>query len=122
MSKDLNFIKLLDIYGSVLTDKQRDAVDLYYNEDLSLAEIAEHTGITRQGVLDSIKRSELNLNDLDEKLKFSEKFDILESRIAVLEETIEQIYNDVKKYKYSIRMQELAEEAMKNVKEVKESI
>ena len=48
---------LFDFYGETLTEKQRELFDLYYNEDLSLSEIAEHAGITRQGVRDSIERS-----------------------------------------------------------------
>ena len=59
---------LLDVYGKVLTDKQRDLIDLYYNEDLSLGEIAENRGITRQGVRDAVKRSEFVLYELEENL------------------------------------------------------
>ena len=54
--KNLKVALLLDYYSAMLTDKQRDLIDLYYNEDLSLAEIAEHESITRQGVRDGIKR------------------------------------------------------------------
>ena len=54
--KPLEMSLLFDFYGETLTEKQRELFDLYYNEDLSLAEIAEHAGITRQGVRDSIKR------------------------------------------------------------------
>ena len=49
---------LFDFYGELLTDKQREYFDLHYNEDLSLAEIAESEGITRQGVWDIIRRGE----------------------------------------------------------------
>ena len=49
---------LFDCYSRVLSSRQRDALDLYYNEDLSLAEIAEQTGITRQAVRDLIKHGE----------------------------------------------------------------
>ena len=56
--KPLEMSLLFDFYGETLTEKQRELFDLYYNEDLSLAEIAEHAGITRQGVRDSIKRAE----------------------------------------------------------------
>ena len=49
MAKNLEISLLLDFYGDMLTQKQRDVVELYYNEDLSLAEIASHSGITRQG-------------------------------------------------------------------------
>lgn len=58
MEKDLSIAVLLDFYGDLLTEKQARAIDLYYNEDLSLAEIAEPLGISRQGVRDSIKRGE----------------------------------------------------------------
>ena len=53
--KDLGFSILLDYYGMVLTEKQRNILTEYYNDDLSLAEIAENYGITRQGVRDAIK-------------------------------------------------------------------
>ena len=53
--KNLAYSVLLDFYGPVLTDKQRVILTEYYDEDLSLAEIAENLGITRQGVRDAIK-------------------------------------------------------------------
>ena len=66
--KPLEMSLLFDFYGETLTEKQRELFDLYYNEDLSLAEIAEHAGITRQGVRDSIKRAEHALHDMEGKL------------------------------------------------------
>lgn len=66
--KNLAYSVLLDFYGSVLTDKQRVILTEYYDEDLSLAEIAENLGITRQGVRDAIKHGEATLTDLEEKL------------------------------------------------------
>ncbi len=74
MAKDLRISLLLDFYGDMLTEKQRDVVELYYNEDLSLAEIAAHSHITRQGVRDSIKRAEGILLDLEERLGLAKKF------------------------------------------------
>ena len=74
MSKNLAISDLLDLYGPMLTDKQRDVIELYYNQDLSLAEIAEHEQITRQGVRDNIKRGEAFLLEMEEKLHFAEKF------------------------------------------------
>ena len=65
---------LLDFYGDMLTEKQRDVVELYYNEDLSLAEIATHSGITRQGVRDSIKRAESQLLDYEDRLRLAGRF------------------------------------------------
>lgn len=66
--KDLNMSVLLDYYSAMLTDKQKDVMELYYNEDLSLGEIADYAGITRQGVRDSIKRGEQILLETEEKL------------------------------------------------------
>jgi len=59
---------LLDLYGSLLTDKERNMLDLHYNYDLSLGEIAEQMMVTRQAVHDSIKRGEAQLYELDNKL------------------------------------------------------
>ena len=59
--KDLGISILLDYYGMVLTEKQRNILTEYYNDDLSLAEIAENYGITRQGVRDAIKHGEATL-------------------------------------------------------------
>lgn len=64
---------LLDTYGALLSDRQRDVLDLYYNGDLSLAEIAEDTGITRQGVRDALKKGEAELMAYEEKLGFHSK-------------------------------------------------
>lgn len=74
MAKDLNISILLDFYGDMLTEKQKEVVELYYNEDLSLSEIAEHSGITRQGVRDSIKRAEMQLLEYEERLALAQKF------------------------------------------------
>ena len=74
MEKNVRMAILFDFYGEMLTEKQKDVMELYYDQDLSLAEIAEHEEITRQGVRDSIKRGEAYLLELEEKLHFAEKF------------------------------------------------
>lgn len=74
MAKNLEISLLLDFYGDMLTEKQRDVVELYYNEDLSLAEIATHSDITRQGVWDSIKRAESQLLDYEDRLRLAGRF------------------------------------------------
>ena len=74
MNQDRAYIcRLIDIYGKVLSERQRDVVDLYYNEDLSLAEISENCGITRQGVCDAIKHAIETLTSLESSLGFSAK-------------------------------------------------
>lgn len=72
MSKNFKISVLLDLYGKLLTEKQYDMLDLYYNDDFSLAEIAEHYDISRQGVHDSIKRGEELLINYEKVLKLSE--------------------------------------------------
>ena len=74
MPKDLSIGVLLDFYGELLTPKQRDALDFYYNQDFSLAEIAQHMEISRQGVRDFIKRGEKQLTDLENALGLAKRF------------------------------------------------
>ncbi len=71
--KNLEISALNDIYSSLLPEKQQLALDYYYNEDLSLAEIAEHAGISRQGVRDQIKHAEAQLINYEKALGLYEK-------------------------------------------------
>ena len=77
MGKNLEIALLLDFYGEMLTEKQRDMVHYYYNDDLSLAEIAENEGITRQGVRDSIKRAEAQMLEMEERLGLYRRFRLI---------------------------------------------
>ena len=65
---------LFDFYGELLTERQKEFYELYYDEDLSLAEIAENLGITRQGVRDGIKRAEQQLLEMEERLGLAKRF------------------------------------------------
>lgn len=91
MGKDLKIGVLLDFYGSLLHEKQRQVIDYYYNEDLSLSEIAELTGITRQGVRDSIKRGEAILIETEEKLRFQERFQKVSAQVAEIRQAAAEI-------------------------------
>lgn len=73
MSKNLDYAILFDIYAPLLTDKQRETLDLYYNEDLSLGEIAESTGVTRQAVMGCIQKSEQHLDELESKMGLADR-------------------------------------------------
>ncbi len=75
--KDLKKAYLLDFYGEVLTERKKEVLDMYYNEDLSLAEIAEQIGISRQGVRDLIKKAEEEIFFLEEKLGLAQKMSAL---------------------------------------------
>lgn len=68
MEKDLTTALLMDAYGGLLNERQLNCLQGYYEEDLSLSEIAENEGITRQGVRDNIKRGEIFLRQCEQKL------------------------------------------------------
>lgn len=97
--KNLGISILLDHYGAMLTDKQRDVIDLYYNQDLSLAEIAEHEGISRQGVRDNIKRGEAFLLEMEQKLHLAQKMtDLLETI-----ETVSRLCDEIEMENRTVR-------------------
>ena len=84
MAKDLEISLLYDFYGELLTEKQREVIELYYNEDLSLAEIATHGDITRQGVRDCIKRAEYQLLEFENKLGLAARFREIRDSLEVI--------------------------------------
>jgi len=69
LDKNVEICLLLDFYGNLLTDRQREIMTLYYEDNLSLAEAASELNISKQGVSDSIKRSEKILYETEEKLQ-----------------------------------------------------
>ena len=77
---------LYDFYGDLLTDRQKEFYDLYYNEDLSLAEIAENYGITRQGVRDVIVRAEAYLTEIEDKTGLIRRFHIMQGQLREVSE------------------------------------
>jgi hypothetical protein len=75
MENDIVYKSLLyDFYGELLTNKQKNIVDMYYNHDLTLSEISENIDISRQGVYDALKRAENTLEGYEVKLKLVERF------------------------------------------------
>lgn len=75
---------LLEIYGKLLTQKQYDLLNDYYNNDLSLAEIAENEKITRQAVRDNLKKGERKLFNFEEKLGIMKNSKMQEEQIAMI--------------------------------------
>ena len=66
---------LFDFYGELLTERQKEFFDLYYNEDFSLAEIAENAGISRQGVRDVIVRAEAAMQEVEDRTGIIRRFE-----------------------------------------------
>ena len=94
MPKDLSISALLDFYGPFLSEKQRNLLHHYYNEDLSLSEIAENEQITRQGVRDLIKRGELQLKRYEEECGWCENVLSLQA-VLDSDKTAEEKLNDI---------------------------
>lgn len=82
--KNLQIGYLLDFYGDILSERKRSVMDMYYNEDLSLAEIATEIGISRQGVRDIIKKSEEELFFYEQKLGLAKKLRHAEVQLELL--------------------------------------
>ena len=81
---------LLDFYGELLTERQRSCYDLHVNEDLSLSEIAEQSGISRQGVWDNIRRAEQTLQEIEEKTGLVRRFTALRQGLASVEKQLDR--------------------------------
>lgn len=91
MEKDLHVGTLLDIYSGYLTEKQEDVLRLYYDEDFSLTEISELYGITRQGILDTIKRGEKQLKAVEDKLHMAAKAAQNEQKLKYITKLAQEI-------------------------------
>jgi len=105
---------LYDFYGETLTERQREFYDLYYNEDLSLAEIAENYGISRQGVRDVIVRAEAALTELEDKTGIIRRFHQMQKQFGQLEQSLEELlrlnearYQDNELERLCLRMEEV---------------
>ena len=100
MEKRFEISLLLDFYGELLTQKQRDIMDLYFNNDLSLSEIAEINNTSRQAIHDTIKRCDNTLLVYEEKLKLLDK----EHK---LKETLKDIIMKLEKLQLNIKDEEM---------------
>ena len=100
MDKSVKMSMLLEIYGNLLTEKQKDTLDLYYNENLSLSEIAEDANITRQGVRKILQDGEKKL------LEFEEKLGVLDTKLKQ-NKIIEELIVETKDEKIKNKLQKL---------------
>ena len=101
---------LFDFYGDLLTDKQREYYDLHYNQDLSLAEIAASSGISRQGVWDNIRRADAALRDTEARLGLAAQ----RAAAAALEDTLTKLRDTV-----GGDARPLAEQALRQLQDLK---
>ena len=85
MKDDLQFVRLLDAYMPLLTENQQEIAHLYFNCDLSLAEIAEQKGVSRQSVSDCLQKCRKQLETYEEKLGFVQTVEALQKEIHALQ-------------------------------------
>lgn len=102
MEKNIEICLLLDFYGQLLTKRQEEIMNMYYNNDLSLGEIAENLGITRQGVHDNIKRSENTLIDMEKRLSLVEKFKNNKAKVKTAVEQVNMIEKELNEKRYEL--------------------
>lgn len=91
MDDALEMTLLFDYYGELLTDKQRACLDLRYNQDLSLGEIAQELGISRQGVYDNLSRAEAMLRHMEEKTGFVRRDEKVRACLRSIRQAAEKI-------------------------------
>ena len=96
MEEKIKISMLCQIYGKLLTEKQYELLDDYYNKDLSLSEIAENNNITRQAVRDNLKKGEAKLFEYEQKLQIMEKVSFQEKAIKEIEKEIKNLEIDSK--------------------------
>ena len=101
--KNLKVSYLLDFYGNLFSEKQREILEMYYQEDMSLSEIASVTDMTRQGVYDNIKRGEKEILSLETKLKLMDRFleiskvlDNIDSKLSCKKLLTKEEYDEIK--------------------------
>lgn len=107
--KDLLYGTLLDYYGALLSERQRDALGFYYNDDLSLSEIADEMGISRQGVRDAIKRGEAELSELEAVLGIAKSQSETKLEIEAIVREIEDITKALGEGETSCKLLSLSE-------------
>ena len=111
---------LFDFYGELLTERQKEFFDLYYNEDFSLAEIAENAGISRQGVRDVIVRAEATMQEIEDKTGIIKRFEAQRPHLNVINAAAVEIKTiNFRRYE-DPRLTELVESLLSEVAALKD--
>lgn len=118
MDKKVIISLLLDFYGQLLSEKQLEVMNCYYNDDYSLREISEIVGITRQGVHDTIKRSEQSLLELEEKLGLYSKWQDIQKKLETIEKSVTDIQNIIYSDYNKEYIKKQCEDTIETIKEI----
>ena len=108
--KNLNISLLLDFYGDILTERQNEMLNMYYNEDCSLAEIADSFSISRQGVRSVLKKSETVLTDMENKLQLASRFIKMREKSSEIASELQNINTNINNDEISSKIHSLIEQ------------
>lgn len=111
---------LYDFYGELLTQRQQEFFDLYYNEDLSLAEIAENYGISRQGVRDVIVRAEGIMTEMEDKTGIIKRFYQMQEQLASASGHLDRIIAINSDKYFDRELDELARSVKETIEQLKQ--
>ena len=115
MSKNLEMSNLLDLYGCLLTEKHFNIMDMYYNDDLSLGEIAEDLHISRQGVHDTVKRGEETITDYENKLGLYAQQNAYLKQLNEFKSLAMEIFEECEKVSFSQKIAEKTTVLLENL-------
>lgn len=120
MPKNMEIAWLFDFYGEMLTEKQRNVIELYYEEDLSLSEIAENQNITRQGVRDALKRAETQMLEMEDRLQLAKRFREMADGFSAICQAAQEISTLNNRYGYSRDVDERCKRIIALAEELRE--
>ncbi len=121
MEKNVEVSLLFSFYGKMLTDRQADTVELYYNEDLSLAEVGAELGISRQGVRDNLKRAEAILYDTEARLGLVQRFLGIKNKLSDIDGIIADIENSPESKNLSVDIKRKINSILNIISEINDS-
>lgn len=102
--KNLSISLLLDFYGDILSERQNDMLNMYYNEDCSLSEIADNFSISRQGVRSVLKKGENILSDMEDKLHLASRFMLVKEKSSEIALELQNINTDINNNEISTKI------------------
>lgn len=105
--KNLSISLLLDFYGDILSDRQNEMLNMYYNEDCSLSEIADNFSISRQGVRSVLKKGETILLDMENKLQLASRFTKMLEKSSEIASELESINSNINNDEISSKIHSL---------------
>ena len=111
---------LFDFYGELLTERQKEFFDLYYNEDLSLAEIAENYGISRQGVRDVIVRAEGIMTEMEDKTGIIKRFHQMQTQLNEASADLDRVISINSNKYFDLELDKLANKVKETIEQLKQ--